>query len=81
MEKRVKLSPKQLEMIQSFEKQKAELNQAFQAVSEKEGMVIQLIAEANEVEAAKSLKLDGEYLIFEFEDKKSKKGKKEVKTE
>jgi len=83
-EKRVKLSKKQLQLIQSFEKQKAELNQAFQAVSEKEGMVVQLVAEANGIEAAKSLQLDGEFLVFKFEEKKVKKDKKtekEIKAE
>lgn len=80
-EKRVKLSKKQLQIIQECEKQKSELQQAHQIVSDKVGTVIQLIAEMNEIEKADGLKLDGEFLVFSFEEKKGKKGKKQEKVE
>ena len=77
MEKRVKLTQKQLETISLCQAQRAKANEALQIINEKETLVLQLVMEANGIESAKEVKLEDGVLVFELEGEKPKnKGKK-----
>ncbi len=78
MEKRVKLSPKKLEVLENIQAQKKQLNNQFQALNEKEGLLISLVMEDEGIEKAESVKLDNGCLLFTISDKKGKKVGKEV---
>jgi uncharacterized protein (DUF2249 family) len=76
MEKKVKLSQKQLETISSCQAQRAKTNEVLQIINDKETLVLQLVMEANGIESAKGVKLEEGFLVFELEEEKPKKNKK-----
>ena len=75
MEQRVKLSPKKLEAVTVIQNQKAQLNQAMQQLNDKEGLIIAMVMEDNNIENVKSVKIDENFLVFEIAEPKAKKEK------
>ena len=75
MEKVVKLSAKRLEVMKQLLAQKAQLNQAFQQLNEKEGIIVSLVMEDNDITNVKSVKLENDALVFELAEPKAKKVK------
>jgi len=72
MEQKVKLSPKKLEAITAIQNQKAQLNQAMQQLNEKEGLIVSMVIEDSNIQNAKSVKIEGDTLVFEIAEKKGK---------
>lgn len=87
MEKKLKLSPKQLLSLQQVQTQKQQLNTLFQDLNQKEGLIVELVLEMSSIDSAKvdNIKLDGEYLTYQDKDEninvkpKEEKKKKAVK--
>lgn len=78
MEKRVKLTQKQLETIANCQAQRAKANEVLQIINDKETLVLQLVMEANGIQSAKGVKLEEGSLVFELEEEKKGKKKREV---
>jgi len=93
MEKRIKLRPKQLAVINEIQQQKQQLTKMFQDLNEKENLLITFVFESVDelVEQASEIKLDGEYIVFKqlvnqqepelVKEKPAKSGKKAKKDE
>lgn len=86
MEKKLKLSPKQLLSLQQVQTQKQQLNTLFQDLNQKEGLIVELVLEMNSIDSTKvdNIKLDGEYLTYQDRTEnvkpKEEKKKKVVKS-
>lgn len=74
MQKKVKLSAKQLKALQDIELEKNILSDSYKKAVDKGALVIELVMELNDItEKPSNVKIDGENLVFEF----GKEGKEE----
>jgi len=73
MEQKVKLSPKKLEAITVIQNQKAQLNQAMQQLNEKEALIVSMVMEDSALVNVKSVKIEGDSLVFDIAEPKSTK--------
>lgn len=79
MDKRVKLSKKQLEVITAIQTQKAEVNKQAQEVLSKEALLMSMVLDFNGIEeAVEKAVLEGEFLVLTFGDKKVSKAKRPI---
>ncbi len=67
MEKKIKLRPKQLNAITEIQAKKQQITNLFQELNEKEGLLLNLIFEASDIDVAvvTNIKLDGEFISYE----------------
>lgn len=77
MEQKVKLSPKKLEVITTIQTQKNQLNAEMQRLNEKESIVVSMVMEDNNIVLpVKSVKIEGDSLVFDLVEKTPAKPKK-----
>lgn len=69
MSKKVKLTAKQLEILTSVQKQKEEVTKSLSTLNQYESLVLSLVMEQSKItEQPSSVKIEGDSLIFDFED-------------
>lgn len=72
----IELTKKQLEMISSTQKQKADLQKAFGEIAQKEAVIVDLILDSNGVtEQPKDIRFENETLVLTFAEPEAKKTK------
>lgn len=73
MSKKIKLTVKQLEILTSIQKQKEEVAKSLSTLNQYEGLVLSLVMEQSKItEQPSSVKIEGEFLVFDFEDSSTK---------